>query len=321
MADAKGSNSQVVIQEETAFAVDPETPAATKIHFRTCGLRLNRPQIESDTIQGNRNPSAPEQDVDEVSGPLAVELQAYIGLLLKGVLGSVNTTGAGPYVHTFKVGETLPSFVIEKGFTDIDQYFKYNGCKINRMNFSVTPKGFQNVDFDIIGVKETIGSSPFDATPTDLGRTSFTGRMISTIEEGGSAAGNVLSIDSLAIENGLDGDQYYVGGAGLRGAVDEGMVKVSGTLKAKFANLTLLNKALSSTESSLKVIYSKGDGLGSAGNESIEFKVPELKYSVASPIVEGPRGVMVDLAFIGYYTNNSEASALQVILKNAQATI
>jgi len=319
--DAKGAQAQLVIQEESTFATDPGAPDVQKLHFRTCGLRLQRALINSDTIQGDRNPSEPGYDVDDVSGPLSMELQAYIGKVLKGVFGSVATTGAGPYVHTFKVGSSVPSFLVELGFTDIGQYLKHNGVKFSRMNLSVSSKGFVTVDFDLIGASQAISSSAFDDTPTDLGKTSFTGRAVSAIEEGGVAIGNVVSIDGLTIDNGLDGDQYYVGGNGLRGAIDEHQIKVSGTIKAKFADLTLLNKALNGTESSLRVVWSLGDGLGSAGNESIELKVPELKYSVATPPVEGPKGVLVSLAFEGYYQNSAEATALQCVLKNAQATV
>lgn len=321
MADARGSNSQVVMQKETTFNTDPVTPDVTKIYFITCGLRSVRPLLPSPTIQSNRNPSAPGQDVDDVSGPLQVELQAYMAQLLEGVFGTVVTTGAGPYVHTFKVGSVLPSYLLEVGNTDIAKYRKYTGVKVGRMNLTVSPKGLVTVDFDLVGAKEVAGTAPFDATPTDLGKTTFTGRAISTIEEGGAAIANVLSIDGLAFDNGLDSDGYYVGGGGYRGAIDESMVKVSGTLKAKFAATTLLDKALAGTESSLKIIWSLGDGLGSAGNESLELKVAELKYTYASPVVEGPNGVMVSLDFEGYYVNSSEATALQCILKNAQATI
>lgn len=319
--DAKGAQAQLVMQEETTFCTDPVAADAQKVYFRTCGIRLQRPLVSSDVIQANRNPTEPGYDVDDVSGPISTELQAYIGLLLKGVFGSVATTGVGPYVHTFKVGTALPSFLVELGYTDLGQYFKFNGIKIGRMNLSVNAKGFVQVDFDTVGAKQTVGVAPFDATPTDLGKASFTGRAVAAIEEGGVAIANVVSIDGLSIDNGLDSDQYYVGGSGLRGAVDENAVKVSGTLKAKFSSMTLLNKALNGTESSLRVLWNLGTGAGSAGNESLELKVPELKYAVAGPVVEGPKGVLVSLAFEGYFQNSAEATALQCILKNTQAVI
>lgn len=322
MAQAKGSASQVIIQQETTFGVDPVAPNAQLLHFSTCGLKMSRALERSDAIQPNRNPSKPARGNIQVGGNLNLELQAYIGLLLKGALGSVTTTGAAsPYTHTFKVGTSLPSFLIEKGFTDIDQYFKYRGCKINRMSFNLTPSGFQKIDFDIMGAEEVQGTASFDTTPTNLGKSPFDGFAIATIEEGGSAIANVVGIDNLSIENNLDGDMYLVGGAGKRAAVPEGSVVVTGTLKALFENVTLYNKAVNYTESSLKIVYQLGTGDGSAGNEYLEFFIPELLYAPDSPPIEGPRGVLVSLPFEAYYDNNAQATALQVILKNTQETI
>ena len=130
-----------------------------------------------------------------------------------------------------------------------------------------------------------------------------------------------LSVDNLAFENGNDGDQYLLGGGGERADIPEGMVKVSGTLKARFSDLTLYNKAVAHTNSSLKLGWVLGTGDGSAGNESIEFYIPELVFSPAAPGITGPKGIVIDLPFEGFYEDSSEASALQITLMNTQATI
>lgn len=321
MPQAKGALGQIIIQEETTYGVDPAAPDAHKVHFEDCSIKMSRGQEQSAVIQSNRNPSKSARGNTDVAGPLSTELQAYIALLFKAALGSVATTGVGPYVHTFKVGSSLPSYLIERGFTDLGQFFKYNGCKVNKLSLSVTPSGFQKISFDFVGAKETISAVSFDATPVDLGKQSFDGFSIGTIEEGGAAIADVVGIDGLSIENGLDTDQYSIGGGGIRDDLPEGMVRVSGTLKARFTSLTLYNKAIADTESSLKVTYLFGDGLGSAGNESLEFFIPELTYAPNSPVISGPKGVLVDLPFEAYYDNSAEASALQIILKNSQATV
>lgn len=321
MPQAKGSASQVIIQEETTYRTDPASPDAHLLHFSKCGLKMSRALERNDSIQPNRNPSMPARGNIEVGGTLNVNLQAYIGQLLKGALGSVTTTGAGPYTHVFKVGSSIPSFMIEKGFTDINQFFKYRGCKIGKMSFNVTSSGFQKIDFDVLGGEEVQGTTSFDATPTDLGEMPFDGFAVSSILEGGVAIANVVSIDGLTFENNLDGSMYLIGGQGKRAFIPEGSVFVSGTLKALFEDVTLYNKAVNYTESSLKIVYTLGTGDGSAGNESLEFLIPELLFAPDSPAIEGPAGVLVNMPFEGFYNNGSEASALQVTLKNTQATI
>lgn len=322
MAQGQGSRSQIVIQEETVFKTDPVTPAAHRIHFINESLRYSRGLESSETIQANRNPGAPARLDSDVAGDITVELQAYIGQLLKGLFGSVSTSGTeAPYTHTFKVGTDLPSFVIEKGFTDLGHYFKYNGCKVNRCSFDVTRSGFQRLTFGLLGAKETVGSSAFDDTPTDLGKKSFDGFAIATIEEGGSAIANVTSISGLTIENDLDPDSYVLGGGGERVALVAGRVKVTGTLNALFENLTLYNKAKNNTESSLRIVWQLGTGAGTAGNESLEIKIPELIYSPNAPVIAGPRGVLVEQPFEAYFDDSAEATSIQCILKNTQDVI
>ena len=192
MPQARGANAQIIIQEETTYKTDPASPDCSLVPFSTCELRLARNTESSSLIKKSRNPQKPNRGNTEISGPISTELQAYIGLLYKATLGNVTTTGSGPYTHVFTVGESVPSLLIEKGFTDIDQYFKYQGCKVNRMALAVTASGAQKLDFDFLGAKETASGTGFDSTPTDLGTATFDGFSLATLEEGGAAIADVF---------------------------------------------------------------------------------------------------------------------------------
>ncbi len=415
MPQAKGSNAYLALQQEgAAYAVDPTTPATTKIYFESESLSKSLGLNDSSIMRGNRNAAAPTRGNIDVAGGFSTELMAGLGAIMYGTLGSVATTAnsgtgealgsalttpaavidtpnqtmtvtstahgialgdvvqiagltaptslnslyckciavtsanifilripvgttstftlgtgtlkkvttpATTYLHTLKVGSCLPSFLVEKGFSDIGQYFKYNGCKFGKMGLEISSSGPQKMSFDLMGAKETVSTSPFAATPTDLGKASFDGLAIGTIEEGGVAIAIVSAISGLSFENDLDGDTFLVGGGGMRGAVNEGIVKVSGTLKALFQDVVLYNKALNNTESSLRVVYNRGTGAGTATNESIEFKLPELVFSVKTPAADKPGGLWVELGFSAYYDNAAEASTMQVILKNTQSAV
>jgi len=323
-ATEKGAICRLVIQEELVYKTDPATPDAQVIHLSTESIAFSRPNEESDVMRGgDRNPSKPARGLDDVSGDISTELQAYLGPIYKGVLGSVATTGAGPYVHTFKIGTALPSWIIERKYPTLGQYAKYNGCKFGKLSMDVTPKGFQKITVGVAGAKETIGGAPFDATPLDLGKISFDGRAIILIEEGGVAVAIINKISGLTIDNGLDlgEENYALGGDGSRDDIPEGMVKVSGTAHSMFKSFDLYNKAKNGTESSIRVKYQLGDGNGTAGNESLELKLSELVYSPKTPAISGPKGIMADLPFVAYYENSAETTALQLIIKNTQAVI
>lgn len=230
------------------------------------------------------------------------------------------TTLATTYKHTIQFGGALPSFLVEKGYPDIEQYFKYNGCKIGKMSLACTPEGFQKISFDMTGAKETVGTTSFDSTATDLGKSSFSGFMVASITEGGSAIAHVTKVD-ISIENSLDTGVYVIGGAGLRASIPEGTCKVTGTLEALFENTTLYTKAANSTESSLEIAYMFGTGAGTAANEKLTIKIPELIFKQDTPTISGDKGVMVSLPFEAYYANSAEGTVAQMILLTPQLAV
>jgi len=88
------------------------------------------------------------------------------------------------------------------------------------------------------------------------------------------------SVDT-SIDTGLDGDTYVLGGGGFRQSINEGVANISGTIKAFFENLTLLNKAINGTESSVEMKLTKL-------TNSLTFLYPEVIYERNSPGIDGP---------------------------------
>jgi hypothetical protein len=236
-----------------------------------------------------------------------------------GTIKKVTTPGAS-YLHVMKSGGALPSLVVEKGFADIGRYFKYNGVKSSKMSLGVLPEGFQKLSFDYMGKKETTSGSSFDSTALDLGKVSLNGFQINTIEEAGVASAIVTKVD-LSLDNALDGNTFTVGGQGTRGALNEGTTKVSGTLEAYFQDSALYDKAVASTETSLRVLYQNGSGVGTAGNESIEYKVPELILKQETPTLSGDKGVLISCPFEAYYDNDAAGTSLVITLKTPQLAV
>lgn len=214
------------------------------------------------------------------------------------------TAAAGTYKHTVEFGGMLPSLVIEKGFTDIAQYFKYNGCVCSKMAIGITSEGAQEVTFDFGGQKETPATSSFDATPTEQAKASFSGFQ-AAIEEGEATIANVTKIDGLTCENNLDTDQFVIGGLGFRKGLPEGKAKITGTLEALFEDTALYTKAVNFTTSSLEVAYTRGTGAGTLGNEMLTIDIPHLKFKREAPVVSGEGGVLVSLPFEAFYETGS----------------
>lgn len=166
----------------------------------------------------------------------------------------------------------------------------------------------------------TLGTASIDGTYTDPGHAPFDGMGIYVMQEGGSDIAYVQSVD-VTLDNNVAGDAYVIGGGGIRRYVPEGKVAVSGTLRALFESKALYDKAMRRTETSLKCTWRHGTGAGTAGNESLELFLPEIYLSPETPLIDGPNGLYYNGPFNAFYDNSDQASAIQIILKNAEATI
>ncbi len=318
MTRAIGANALVQIDEESTYKTDPGSPDGQALDFLTCGVKAEQNLLQDETINGNRNAVAPVQGNINVTGPIVVNLceNHTHALLLKHLLGSVATTGAGdPYTHTIKVGALPVGLVIEKGFPDITEYHKYNGCRVMSAEFAVTPEGFVQTTFNFIGATETRAATSYDATPTAHAYQAFSSFQGSMEEAGGAIA--TITNFSLSVSNELDEDGFAIDGSAERRDLPEGGVIVTGSIEAFFEDDSLLAKARAGTETSLKILLDKG---GSPAR-SVELLIPELMLTLNGPEIAGPKGIMQSFDFTGYYTDGSEASSVQAIVINGQATL
>lgn len=313
MAQARGRKAQLLLDFETTFGQDPASPVGIKMPFNTCGLRASQNLIEDNTIRNTRNPAMPNRGNIDVAGDIVIPVdQIAIGYWLKAIFGAPITSGASaPYTHEFKPGDIQPSLVLERGFTDIGVYEKFNGCKISRFSATFGGDGELAATLGIMGAKQIIGAAPYDATPTEIVLTKFY-NFQAAIEEGGATIA-IVTQASLDINLALDGDQYTIGSNGIRGDIPEGIIQISGTLTALFQDQNLLNKAVAGTESSLKITLT-------AGTNSLEFFLPEIQYERTSPAVEGPAGIRIELPYRAYYQDAADGAAIVATLVNSQAT-
>lgn len=155
MAQAKGTKSKMGYMVETTFATMPAAPALKLLYFISESVSEKMNLITSQVLRDNRNPTLPVRGNRDVSGGFRTELCPELGSWLYYALGaSPTTTPISPYYeHVLKVGD-LPSFLIEKGFTDLPRYLLYMGCKVNRLTISARPEGFQDVNIELMGAYE-----------------------------------------------------------------------------------------------------------------------------------------------------------------------
>lgn len=316
MAQQQGSHARIILDTETTYGVQPVSPNAFVLPFVSESLRQSRNLVSSKTIRADRNPYSPVKGNAEVAGDVSFELSPQYGRVLQHTFGKVTTTGgSAPYTHKFTIDNLPEGIVFEKQFTDlaVPKYFRYHGCKINTFKLSAKAEGFVDCSISMMGQRESVSGESMDDTPTDLSHAPFDA-MDATILEAGASLATVTEID-FSIENGLDGGNYVIDGTGRRKALPAGAVKITGNIRAVFEDMTLYNKALNNTETSLSIAFTKGTGTGaSAGNEKFTLVVPELLFAPSAPVVSGPAGVVVELPFEGYYGNDVNGSAMYAVL-------
>lgn len=313
MAQARGYMGQLMLDFETAFGTNPATAAGKIMPFNSLELVGSQNLIDPATITGTRNPVEPGKGNLSVSGSLTVPMGLKdIGWWLKGMFGAPTTTGTTNYTHKYKVGNTQPSLVVQKGFTDLGKYMLYNGVKIGTFKLAFGGDSELTASMDLVGATETIGTSTYDAAATSV-QLQRLNNFQASIKEGGVSVANILS-GEIDLDFGLDSTQYVIGKNGTLGDIPEGIIKVSGNIKALFTDTTLLEKGINNTESSLEVAFTID------ANNSLTFTIPELIYERKTPPISGPSGVVVELNWKGYYTDGADASAMVVTLKNSVAT-
>jgi hypothetical protein len=279
-------------------------------------LRYARPHEHDPTITSGRTYQKPGRGASSVSGDLVLRLNPLAHcFLLKQLLGPPSTTGSGPYTHTFGVGTPPVGFEIERGFPEDGEYYLYKGLRASKLSLTFGGSGLLSVTVGVIGGAEVVGAAPVVASPTSHPHEAFELGGAVTMLEGGQAIASCTEV-TLELDNETEADPAAIGGGGGPAGVGHGKAKVTGRLKAMFYDKALYEKAKNHTQSTLSLALSRGDGLGSLGNESATFAVGALVYEPNAPTVETPRGLFVELPFSAY-----GASCLTVTVKNSLAQI
>jgi hypothetical protein len=314
MAQQKGATSTVTIGfEATAGTVATD---GFVMPINSCNIKPSQAVNKANTISSSRSPVQPFRGNKSVEGTIVVPLDSVaMWYWVKAILGAPTTSGAGPYVHEYKIGASVPSLTIEEGFTDLttDKFYRYLGCKVTSLDIGFGGDGELIATIGIMGMSYSVETTAFDATPTAI-TISRTSNFQAALLEGGSSFAYATAVN-LKLDNGLDGDTYVIGSNGTRGSINEGVCEVSGSLDMLYNDNAeaVLAKGLAATESSLKVTCT------AAATSIFEVEVQELEYGVSGPEIPGPQGLKASLPFQGFYTNGSEASALVVRITNSEA--
>lgn len=236
------------------------------------------------TFAGDSNPYVVLTGDTDVSDAGSVVIQA------PGLIVAIATSPAAITIRStdlLKVGTTQKSMFIERRFADISKFLLYNGCVANTLSLSMTPGQIVTGSVGLVGSKLTTSSSEV-ATPaaatTDDAFSGFEGVLL----EGGTEIAIVTSV-SLNLTNGVEAN--FVIGTDETPQLSTGRSNLTGTLTAFFEDLTLLDKFINETESSLRIT------LTDPAFKLLQINAPRIKYNGGDVPVSGEQSLQIDMPF------------------------
>ncbi len=197
---------------------------------------------------------------------------------------SAPTLRGGAYKHDYASGiADVPSFWIERGFTDVNEYRLYLGLKLNAMNLTFARSGAAIATMNIIGQgADDYTATSVDADPVDLALamvSNFKGKVMSE----GEVIGNLMS-GTLQIGNNLDPIES-VGTDGMLSGADKTVASFTGNLGIRFTNSDYFKLARAGGTLPLDFVYPVAPGF------SLSWSAPRCQLPKPKQTIEGPGGI------------------------------
>jgi len=320
MSQVIGTYTKLLLCPEKSFKVDPTTftGLVKSLPFNSNGLSASQNTTDSSTMTGKRDATEAIYGNIDASGDITVPLDFNaFGWWLAFAFGSpttVENTGMGTYTHTFMPGNTQPSAIIEKVSEAQGVFLRTNGCKVSKMSFSFGGDSELISTISVSGCKEENATAILGgaevASEVTLNRVNPF--QISSLTVDGTAVAIATEL-KLDIDFGLDTNGYAIGDNGYRSRLNEGIIKPSGSMTAFFDDMTYLEKAKNSTEVAIALEATKG-------TSSLQVAIPELKFAITSPSIDGQAGITQQLSYNAYYGNNSDGHCVKFVLTNDVAS-
>lgn len=310
-----GVYSKLLICKEETFGTTPTT-LTNKVYclpFNSISLSASQNVSDPGTITGRRD--AVEGIYGNITneGDIVVPLDSRaIGYWLALAFGNPTTTSVtgGKYKHVFKPSNTQPSAVIEKGFNN-GVYLTSNGCKVSKISMSVGGDGELTATFGFVGCKEETNDEPLVENPTNVSIRRYNNFQASLLID--NEAEQIATEVSCDIDFGIDTEGYAIGGQGYRSRANEGIIKPSGSVTVFFDNADYLSKAQNSTKTALEVKLDANDN-------TLQLLLPEVKFALSSPSIDGATGITQQLSYNAFYENNAQNACVAFILTNDVAS-
>lgn len=247
--------------------VDSSNLAVAEGWMRPSGIRAGR-RTRNPAVLGAR----------DISGSVAFEMaHVSIATVLKHAFGTVVTTGAGPYTHTFTPGSLSgDAFTLQTGIsdaTDTIRPFTAAGCKMSSWNLSCNVGEFAKFSFDWTA-KDIVTATALATASYASGLVPFT-----FIEGAITVNGSATPVRSVqvACNLGLKTDRHVLGSRLIREQLEQDRRDFSTSITADFEDLTLYALSVAGTQVASVLTFTSGaDTLTVTSSGQVTSAVPSL---------------------------------------------
>jgi hypothetical protein len=312
MALALGSRATVKMITESSYGTIPGS-GYVQLPIVRSTLGEVKPLMPSDLLTGRRDAAQPHLDVATTEGDVEVPVESLaFGYWLKALFGAPVTTGAGPYVHTFKSGAwALPSESIEIGHPAVPLFEMFKGSVADRLQLTHRRGGGpQKATVGLICKGRREDTTTEDASATEVNGTRFL-TFHGSIQKDGSDLGNVVSCD-MTYANNLDRGETIRDDDEIDGLYPADAT-ATGNLVMRLADTTQRALAEAGDELALRLSWE----VDASTKLTITFH--EVRLGVAKAEIGGPKGVQVTHDWIACY-NASAGCMVTAVLTNSQAS-
>lgn len=309
MKHVKGTDTAIMLAFEDAgkYNGDITTPAGYLMPFDSCGVLASQGKSENNTILNTRTKAKPGLGNIDVGGAVVSLLgPVSSGVWLKALFGGHEKTGTGPYTHVFTPAKDVPSFKLEKDMGHqlaTNRFELLGGLKVAGIDFQFTQEGRQGITVNLKGASQSFANTSIDGAATEMRLDDAWDGMNLSIKEGGVEVG-VANAVSVNMSNNLDESNGYLipkesegEKAGTRQALPAQFFTANGALTTIFSDTSFIDKGTNNADSTLEIKLTRGDGTGTAGNESLVIAFSRVVYERTSPEISGPGGVMLSVNF------------------------
>lgn len=224
---------------------------------------------------------------------------------------STTCTAVSNSITAAIASHTKDYWTIEHNYTDITQVEYFTDCVIGQMNIKCPATGMVTVDFPIVGLDMTTGTTAhFATTPAAASTTSILASVNGALYVAGNAVGTITSIDISV--NGNVASMGGVVGTNVAPDVQRGVLEVTGSMSVFFQDATMRDYFINETEVSIVVAFTTSN---SSTAEFITITMPRVKVGGATKD-DGQKGLIMTMPFTALENTTDTSHYLTTIAIN-----